>query len=62
VILTQPAIGKLKEIHDRMPVMLSRDARREWLENGTPALKQTVTELAFEPATPKAPSNQAELF
>ena len=42
-ILTTSATAALREVHDRMPVLLPRDAERAWLDHATAA--GTVAEL-----------------
>lgn len=52
VILTRQAAPGIAFIHDRMPVLLDGEARREWLLGSDPAgtLKKAVLDIAFKTA------------
>ena len=48
VILTRPAAGKMKDIHDRMPVIIPERHVKDWLQSGADAMEQAIAELDFE--------------
>lgn len=58
-ILTRGAVGPAAAVHDRMPVVLSRDAEAAWLHPGiadaglamATALKNSVTAIAHHPVS-----------
>lgn len=49
VIITRPASPSVAHIHDRMPVILPRAARRLWLESGMDALREASLEVTDRP-------------
>ena len=53
VVLTRPASGSVSGIHDRMPLILSKESLSEWMRpDGDPsgAVSRALTDLAMEPA------------
>ena len=58
-ILTRDAVGPAAEVHDRMPVILSRDSEKAWLDANisdaaqamAAALQHGVTELEHHPVS-----------
>ena len=39
VVLTQPPVGRIRSVHNRMPVILrDAEAMRVWLSGGTPGM------------------------
>ena len=52
-VLTRDAIGELRGIHDRMPMILRREDVESWIKpDGNPAeiCKRALTEMCFEKA------------
>jgi putative SOS response-associated peptidase YedK len=49
VIITRPASPSVAHIHDRMPVILPKAARRLWLESGIDALREASLEIMDRP-------------
>jgi putative SOS response-associated peptidase YedK len=57
-ILTTAASPSIREVHDRMPVILKREAYRDWMDGGTPEglLKEILrtrsrTDFVFRPVS-----------
>lgn len=53
-VLTRDAIGKLRGIHDRMPLMINKDDVEDWIKpNGSPGdiSKRAITNVVIEKAT-----------
>ena len=53
VILTAPAAKEISFIHDRMPLILPKERREDWLASGERAarlLEQGTQEIVYEPA------------
>ena len=70
VVLTRDSEGEVAEIHDRMPVLLSPDAARQWLSDGKldapPKLQRTkvsprVNRIENDDPECLEPAKQAEL-
>lgn len=52
-VLTREAAGTVKDIHDRMPVILGKDSLRDWIRpDGDPSatVEKALTNMAFETA------------
>jgi putative SOS response-associated peptidase YedK len=50
-ILTKEAAGIVKDIHNRMPVILDKDSLRDWIRpDGDPSaiVERTLTKMVFE--------------
>ena len=62
-ILTRAAVSAITEIHDRMPVILSKSLAEMWLQESPDALNEALTDLEFSPvpAVDKQPE-QTSLF
>ncbi len=66
-ILTRPAVSRLEQIHDRMPVILSSDQEKRWMAADQPAaslqkmvLEEIREELEIDP--PPEDFQQLKLF
>ena len=62
-ILTRDAAPAIAEIHDRMPVIISKSNIEAWLNDSPEVLNEALTDLQFAPvpASDKNP-NQLRLF
>ena len=52
-VLTREAAGIVKDIHDRMPVILGKDSLRDWIRpDGDPSaiVEKALTNMIFEKA------------
>ncbi len=49
VVLTRAATGEVREIHDRMPVILSGDDARQWLNEGELAAPPELSRTGVSP-------------
>jgi putative SOS response-associated peptidase YedK len=53
-ILTTDAAGVIRELHDRMPVMLDKRGIEGWIGGGEPAVsRETVDAVQLVPVSPK---------
>jgi putative SOS response-associated peptidase YedK len=53
-VLTRDAVGELRGIHDRMPLMINKDDAEDWIKpNGSPGdiSKRAITNVVIEKAT-----------
>ena len=53
-VLTRDAVGELRGIHDRMPLMINKDDAEDWIKpNGSPGdiSKRAITNVVMEKAT-----------
>ena len=50
VILTKSASHSLKEIHDRMPVIIPENRIHSWLYDSPDVMNESLNDLLFEPA------------
>lgn len=63
-ILTQAPAAEIRFIHDRMPVIFSKEKAGAWLDLHTPAqalLPEAVREVTFQPAEAKESKNAEDL-
>lgn len=53
-VLTRDAVGEMRGIHDRMPLMINKDDVADWIKpNGSPGdiSKRAITNVVIEKAT-----------
>ena len=52
-VLTQEAVGTVRDIHNRMPVILDKDSLQDWIRpDGDPSttVEKALTNMVFEKA------------